>query len=407
VTQADMVDSGFESFDNFDYSVAGDIRDPYPDYVTIRVETPVKYQEPLFEGGKPSYLVYRHADVTRMLRDNDTFSSANLRDAMGEVMGQKIILAMDEPEHHRHRALVSVAFRQKTLARWEESLVRQVVDGLIDQFIERGRADLVGEYTFPFPTKVIAGVLGLPTEDYRRFQQWAVGIITVYRDWERGTRCSQELRDYLATILERRRQEPREDLVSDLATATFEGEQLDEEEIFSFLRLLLPAGIETTFRSSGNLLYLLLTHPDQLEAVRADRGLIPQAIEEALRFEPPLLVTSRITCRETTLGGVDIPADMLVTPMLGSANRDPDAYPDPETFNIFRDPKQHVSFGTGPHMCLGMHLARMETRVAVNALFDRLPDLRLDQEVAERRDAHIHGMVFRSPTILPVVWGRG
>jgi cytochrome P450 len=404
VTQANAVDSDFESFDNFDYSVAGDVRDPYPDYVSIRTETPVKFQEPLFEGGKPSYLVYRHADVNRMLRDNDAFSSTILGEAMGEVMGRKIILAMDEPEHHRHRALVSVAFRQKTLARWEESLVQQVVDGLIDRFISRGRAELVGEFTFLFPTMVIAGVLGLPTEDYRQFQQWALGIITVHRDWDRGTRCSQELGEYLAAILEERRRDPREDLISDLATASFEGEQLDEEEIFSFLRLLLPAGIETTFRSSGNLLYLLLTHPEQLAAVKEDRSLIPQAIEEGLRYEPPLLVTARVTTRETTLSGVDIPAGMNVTPMLGSANRDPDAFPDAETFNIFRNPKQHVSFGTGPHMCLGMHLARMETRVALNALFDRLPNLRLDDEVASRRDAHIHGMVFRSPTVLPVVW---
>jgi cytochrome P450 len=319
-------------------------------------------------------------------------------------MGHKIILAMDEPEHHRHRALVSVAFRQKTLARWEESLVQQVVDGLIDRFLERGRAELVGEFTFLFPTMVIAGVLGLPTEDYRQFQEWAVGIITVHRNRERGTRCSQELREYLAAILRERRREPRDDLMSDLAGATFEGEQLDEEEIFSFLRLLLPAGIETTFRSSGNLLYLLLTHPSQLAAVVDDRSLIPQAIEEALRYEPPLLVTSRVTTCDTSLGGVDIPASSIVTPMLGSANRDPDAYAEPEAFNIFRDPKQHVSFGTGPHMCLGMHLARMETRVALNALFDRLPNLRLDDEVASRRDPHIHGMVFRSPTMLPVLW---
>jgi cytochrome P450 len=404
VSQADIVDSDFESFDNFDYSVAGDVRDPYPDYIDLRAETPVVFQQPLFEGGKPSYIVYRHADITRVLRDNVTFSSSVLGEAMGEVMGRKIILGMDEPEHHRHRALVSVAFRQKTLARWEETLVRQVVDTLIDRFVDRGRAELVSEFTFLFPTKVIAGVLGLPTEDYRQFQQWALGIITVHRQWDRGIQCSQELRDYLAHILEERRREPRDDLISDLATASFEGEQLDEEEIFSFLRLLLPAGIETTFRSSGNLLYLLLTHPAQLAAVREDRSLLPQAIEEGLRYEPPLLVTSRLVTKDTVLSGTSIPAGSLVTPMLGSANRDPVAYKDPEAFDIFRDPKQHVSFGTGPHMCLGMHLARMETRVALNALFDRLPDLHLDEEVAARRDPHIHGMVFRSPTVLPVVW---
>jgi cytochrome P450 len=193
-------------------------------------------------------------------------------------------------------------------------------------------------------------------------------------------------------------------LVTDLVTASFDGEHLGDEEIFSFLRLMLPAGVETTFRSSGNLLYLLLTHPDQLEAVQADRSLLPQAIEEGLRYEPPLLVTSRVTTADIEMGGMPIPAGTVVTPMLGSANRDPAAYPDPESFDIFRDPKQHVSFGTGPHMCLGMHLARMETRVALNALFDRLPNLRLDSAEAGRLDAHIHGQIFRSPTCLPVVW---
>jgi cytochrome P450 len=192
--------------------------------------------------------------------------------------------------------------------------------------------------------------------------------------------------------------------MTDLCQAEFEGEKLDEEEIFSFLRLLLPAGIETTFRSSGNLLYLLMTHTDQLDAVRDDRALLPQAIEEALRYEPPLLITSRIAACDTELSGVAIPAGSSVTPMLGSANRDPEAYSDPETFDIFRDPKQHVSFGTGPHMCLGMHLARMETSVAVNALFDRLPNLRLDPALVERDDPHIHGQIFRSPTSLPVTW---
>jgi cytochrome P450 len=209
----------------------------------------------------------------------------------------------------------------------------------------------------------------------------------------------------LAVVLADRRANPRKDLISDLAHASLDGQELDEEEIFSFLRLMLPAGVETTFRSSGNLLFLLLTHPEQLDAVRADRSLLPQAIEEALRFEPPLLITSRVATCDVELSGVLIPAGSAVTPMIGSANRDERAYPDPNIFNIFRDPKQHVSFGTGPHMCLGMHLARMETRVAVNALFDRLPDLRFDKAAFERDDVHIRGQVFRSPTSLPVVWG--
>ena len=393
--------------DNLDDTIPGEVRDPYADFVHLREHSPVVRQESTFEGSRPSYVVYRHADVTRVLRDDETFSSVVIGEGMGEVWGRKIIVGMDQPEHHRHRALVSVAFRQRTLARWEQSLVRRVVDELIDGFGDRGRANLVSEYTFPFPAKVIAGVLGLPEKDYRQFQRWAVGIINVARDWHRAVKCSRELRDYLSRIVEERRQDPRDDLVTDLVTAELDGEKLDEEEIYSFLRMLLPAGIETTYRSSGNLLYLLFTHPQQLEAVRSDRSLIPQAIEEALRYESPVLLSFRVTTKETSLSGVEIPAGAAVTVVLASANRDPEAYDNPEAFDIFRDPKQHMSFGTGPHVCLGMHLARMETRVALNALLDRLPNLRLDKNEAKRVDPRIRGdLLFRSPSSLPAMWDR-
>lgn len=406
-----MEQTGFElaqaaGFNNFDYRLAGDVRDPYPELAEARRTTPVLAAPDMAPtpGGPGAYTVFRYEDVTRVLRDNETFSSAILRDVMGEVMGHKIILAMDEPEHRRHRSLVSTAFRQSTLARWEEALVSTVVNELIDRFASRGHAELVHEFTFPFPTQVVAGVLGLPREDYLDFQRWAVSITSANAEWERGVQASRELKDYLASVLEQRRLDPQDDLISELAQASLDGEQLDDEEIYSFLRLILPAGVETTFRSSGNLLFLLLSHPDQLDAVRGDRSLLPQAIEEALRLEPPLLITSRVATTDVVLSGVQIPAGSSVTPLLGAANRDETHYPDPDTFNIFRDPQQHMSFGTGPHMCLGMHLARMETRVAINALLDRLPNLRFDPVAFERDDPHIHGHIFRSPTSLPVVW---
>lgn len=200
---------------------------------------------------------------------------------MSEVRGRKIIVGMDPPEHARHRALVSVAFRQRTLGRREEALLGRVVNELIDEFIDRGRANLVSDFTFAFPAKVIAGVLVLPEKDYEQFQRWAVGIINVSRDWESGVQCAGELRDYLARIVEARRDDSRDDLVTDLVAAELDGEMLDDEEIYSFLRMLLPAGIETTYRSSGNFLNVLLTHPQQVDAIRRDRSLIPQAIESA------------------------------------------------------------------------------------------------------------------------------
>ena len=385
----------------------GYVRDPYPEFARLRQDSPVTLQEAAFVGGPPSYVVYSNDGVTEVLHDGDTYSSAIITQGMGQVWGPKIIVGMDEPEHRRHRALVSVAFRQRTLARWEETLVGRVVNELIDGFVEQGRADLASEFTFAFPAKVISGVLGLPEEDHQRFQEWAVGIISIGRDWERAIQCSTELREYLAEIVEARRVQPQQDLITDLVTAELDGEKLDDDEIFSFLRMLLPAGIETTYRSSGNLLYLLLTHPDQLDALRGDRSLVPQAIEEGLRYESPVLLTTRVTTRDTELGNVEIPAGSSVTPMLASANRDPDVYAHAEVFDIHRESNRHLSFGLGPHLCLGLHLARMETSVALNALLDRLPNLRLDQDEARRLDAHVHGdLLFRSPNHLPVIWNR-
>jgi cytochrome P450 len=398
------IDDGFESF-NFDYSVAGDVRDPYPELNKTRETVGVVRQaNPFDESGPASYQVYRHADVVRLFKDNVTFSSANLRDTMGPAMGDHIILGMDEPEHRRHRGLVSTAFRQRALARWEETLVRRIVDDLIDRFAPQGFADLVPAFTSLFPSKVISGVLGLPEEDFRQFQRWAIAIISLHTNWDRGIAASEELKAYLARILEERRRHPEDDVISVLATTELDGERLDDEEIFSFLRLLLPAGVETTFRSSGNLLFLLLTHPEQLEAVRTDRSLLPQAVEEGIRFEPPLLLTGRVATCDTELCGVPIPAGSSAIPMLGAANRDPRVFPDPDRFDIFREAGQHLSFAHGVHVCLGMHLARMETWVAVDRLLDRLPGLRLDRERAERDDSHIHGEVFRSPTSVPAVW---
>jgi cytochrome P450 len=356
------------------------------------------------DQAQPVFFVYRYDDVLDVLRDGETFSSAHIIELiMGDVMGKHIILGMDNPEHRRYRALVSTAFRRNALARWEAELIVPVANELVDRFAGRGRAELVREFTFPYPTKVTAGLLGLPGEDYQQFQRWSTAILSVHRKRDQAIAASAQVQDYLAGILSERRREPREDLISDLAHAELDGERLTDEEIFSFLRLLLPAGVETTYRSTGNLLlFSLLSRPAQLDAVRADRSLVGQAIEEALRFETPLLTVTRLAVRDTVLSGVPIPAGSTVMLMLAAANRDETPWPDADRFDIFRDPKVHISFGQGPHICLGMHLARAEMRVALNLLLDRLPDLRLDPDGG---DPYIRGQVFRSPTSLPVLFG--
>lgn len=393
-----------EDFGAFDDVVSGDVRDPYTELARLRREEPVQRIDMSgmpHEESKPVFMVYRHEDVIKMLRDNETFSSSIIIDTFGDVLGEQVMLGMDEPVHGRHRALVSKAFSPRAVAGWEHELVIPVANLLVDRFADRGHADLVKEFNFEYPTRIIARILGLPEQDYEQFQRWSISLLSFTINPERGRAASLALRDYFTPILAARRAEPRNDLISRLADAEIDGQKLSDEEIFSFLRLLLPAGIETTYRSLGNLLFALLTHTDQLEAVRADRSLLPQAIEEGVRWDAPLLTITRVASCDTELGGVPIPVGSAVMPMLGAANRQEDRYADPNLFDIFRESKVHVSWGHGAHVCLGSHLARMEMRDALGVMFDRLPNLRLDPDGG---DPHIRGQVFRSPTSLPVLF---
>jgi len=311
---------------------------------------------------------------------------------------------MDPPEHLRHRALVAKAFRARVLDQWSDTIIGATVSELIDAFAGDGHADLVPQLTFPFPVRVIARILGLPEADWPRFYRLSTELIAVMRNWDRAVAAGQELRGYFAEIIADRRRHTRDDLVSQLIEAEVDGRRLGDDEIYPFLLLLLPAGAETTYRSSSNLLFGLLSRPDQLDAVRADRDLVPQAIEEALRWETPALTVARTATVEVELGGVRIPAGGFVAISLGAANRDPGRYVLPDVFDVFREGQQHLSFGDGAHKCLGMHLARLETRVLLNAVLDRLPGLRLDPGA---EDPHIHGLLFRSPPNLPVRFDPG
>ena len=405
------VDPVPERFDPFELqdTVSGNIRDPYPRMHELRRQSPVHVgpvdlgdgATPADPDRPPPVTVFGFDEVVQVLRDNETFSSTVYEGVMGAVMG-RTILQMDEPDHRVHRALVSPTFRSKVLQRWEGDLVQCVVNELVDGFADQGHADLVQELTFNFPVQVIARILGLPRSDFPVFQRSAIAITSVAANWERGMAASEALRDYFAEILEERRQQPADDLISELVVAEVDGRVLSDEEIYSFLRLLLPAGVETTYRASGSLLYGLLTNPDQLQAVIADRELIVPAFEEVIRWEPPVTMILRRATRDTDIGGVPVQEGADIALLLGAANRDERKYADPDRFDLFRESRQNVGFGFGIHVCLGMHLARMETRVAMNTLFDRLPDLRLDP--APGQDLHIRGMAFRSPISLPVAF---
>jgi cytochrome P450 len=399
----------FDPFELPDTIQLGGIDDPHPYLAAARRRGSVLEEWPFpsdvvaVEGGEGSaadatFNVVGHDDAMTVLRDHETYSSRILSEIMGPMLDHTMI-AMDAPDHLAHRALVAPAFRPKLLARWEHDLVRRVVDELIDSFAPLGRADLVRRLTFAFPVRVIARILGLPDRDSEQFQRWSLELISIVVNWDRGVAAAEALRGYFAEHVAERRVRPRDDLISELVETQVEGRGLTDEDIFAFLRLLLPAGIETTYRSLGNLLFALLTHPDQLDEVTQHPDLRGAAIEEGLRWETPVVMIPRQCVRAARLGGVDIPAGRVLNVFVGSANRDEKQYEEADRFDIHRTPAPHLSFGSGPHMCLGMHLARMETRVALDATLERLHDLRLDRDAPRPR---VVGTAFRSPDSLPV-----
>ena len=382
------------------------LRDPYPLFARRRRESGVFKGSVMDWSKTPDSMMPEHLyaavsfdAVDRVFRDAKVFNSHIYDSTIGLVIGPTI-LAMEGKKHWEHRNLVSAAFKSKSLLRWEPEIVRPVVNALIDEFIGAGEADLVKDFTFEFPTRVISKLLGLPEDDLPWFRKRAVELISYTVKHKRAFEASAALKDHFLQQIEQRRSKPTEDIIGDLVNAEIDGEKLSDEAIYSFLRLLLPAGLETTYRSSGNLLYLLLSHPDQFQAVQEDHELIAPAIEEGLRFETPLTTVQRYAMEDTEVEGVALPAGAVVDVCIGSANRDERRWERSEQFDIFRKRTPHLSFAAGEHTCMGLHLARMETRVALESLLTRLTDIKLITD----DNPHIWGQPFRSPTAIPVTF---
>ena len=395
------------SIDSHDQPAAPDMAsDPYGYFAHMRRTDPV-WRGMLMESdlmpedlkNPESWTLFDFESVFTAFREDSVFGSELYNATIGLVFGPTI-LGMHGKQHHDHRSLVSKAFRQSALLKWEPEVIDPICDQLVDEIKNDGHADLVKAITFEFPTRVTAALLGLPQEDLEMFRRLSLDLISIMDDIEAGLNASVELGTYFQEQLNQRRSTMTNDIIGDLVAAEIDGEKLTDEAIISFLRLLLPAGLETTYRSSGNLLYLLLTHPDQLEAVRQDRDLIPAAIEEGIRYETPLVLVARNTTRDVELHGKKIPEGAAITLCMGSANRDEKRWTDPDRFDIHRPRRAHISFAGGIHSCLGMHLARVETKAMLNSLFDRVTDLQL---VPGER-TQIAGMPFRSPPTLPVTF---
>jgi cytochrome P450 len=372
------------------------VPDPYPVYRKLRDETPVALVDGIFGQ---HYLVTRYEDALAILRDASTFSSqANAR-GIGLVFG-RTILEMDSEEHNRLRRLITPALAPRALRTGAlGNQMERVAHDIIDRFLARGEADLVHDFAFSFPIRVFAEqFLGLPEEDADRFHHWALDLIAIADRPDRAFAAAQAIVEYLSPVVAQRRSEPGEDLISALATAEVNGQRLTDEEILSFCRLLLPAGAETTYRLIGSAMYALLTFPGLLSRVREDLSVLPALIEETLRWESPVQYVTRETTHEVELGGVKIPARMLISVALGSANRDERKFPEPDAFDLDRSTEGHLAFGFGQHYCAGSHLARFEARIALTALIERLVDLRRHPKCTGR----IVGLAFRSPDRLTV-----
>jgi cytochrome P450 len=378
----------------FDPQLMFDFPDPYPMFAEMRRLNPVAHISMM---NRESYVVTRYDDVSAVLRDGETYSSrANAE--VSKFMGRTII-EMDGKEHTRHRSLISSIFSARAIDALQ-SVIDALVHERIDAFVGDGRADLVSALTTIFPVQVIAHIVGVPRTDYTSFMRWSLDLIAFSKNPQRGRDASRTLHDYLHPIVHARRSAPRDDVITKLVTGTIEGVGLTDDEVISFLRLLMPAGAETTSRLMGSMLFaLLVDRENRLERVRADRSLVPWVIEETLRWETPVLFVARQAMRATEIGGVPVPEGMTVSVVIASANRDETHYPDPDRFDLDRRADDHVSFGFGRHFCLGYHLAKMEARAVLTAVLDRLPDLRLDPDVEPPR---ITGLAFRSPPTLRV-----
>jgi cytochrome P450 len=374
---------------SFDPQMIFDHPDPYPMFAMMRASMPVMRVEFM---NRIAYSVSKYDDCLAVLKDADTYSSRSNAE-VGKVMGRTLI-EMDGKEHTRHRMLVQPVFVPKTLDALEPML-RTLVHEILDRFPSRGSADLVGDFTEQFPIQVMAHLTGIPREDHPQFQRWALDIIGFPKDLQKGLAAAEALRQYLLPIIAERRVHPADDVISRLVTGTVDGEGLTDDEVVNFLRLLIPAGAETTFKLLGNMFVALLSDRERrYERVRADRSLIQWALEETLRWETSVLMVSRQTTRPVEIRGVALPEAMNVSVLIASANRDEDHYERPDEFDLDRRADDHLSFAFGRHHCLGYHLARMEVRVALDTILDRLPKLRLDPDAPPPQ---ILGLAFRAP----------
>jgi cytochrome P450 len=371
--------------------------DPFPVYEVLRRDHPC-YRDP--EGRFSA--ISRYDDVREALRDHETFSNAG-----GIILGNDVSAAppsmvlMDPPAHTRLRNLVSRAFTPRRIAAFEDAL-RESISEFIDAFADQPEVDLVPAFADLVPVRAISDIVGVPREEREQFRMWADRMIGE-PETEAGINAMIETFTYFGAALEDRKVNPRDDMLTAMTEAEIDGERLSLDEQVGMVLLLFFAGIETTVFHMTNVCFELGAHPEIQARLRDRPELIPDAMEEILRYDAPVQGDIRTLTRDVELHGEHMPAGETVLVLFGSANRDPKAFTDPDTLDITRKPNPHLTFAQGVHFCLGAPLVRLEHRIAFEELLRRLPPFRVVSERVRRR--HLHGPFMRGLESVPVTFG--
>lgn len=349
--------------------------DPYPFYRNMREDKPVYFDETY-----RIYGVYRYQDVKKVLGDYNLFSSqfGKAFNPEGGPFSESLI-NQDPPAHTKLRSIVMKAFTPRAVERMESS-IQDICNELVAG-MKKGETDFVKSFTYPLPVTVIAEMIGIPISDMDKFKRWSDTVVggspESYADFPTAMK---EMSDYFMNMIKLRKQDPKDDLISAVIAAEVDGEKLSMIQTLGFLILLLIAGNETTTNLISNAIYVFDQHPGTYETLRNDRSLVPQAIEEVLRYRSPVQSIFRVAKQDVDISGVTVPSGAVLQPWIGSANHDERVFNNSEKFDIYRKDNRHIAFGEGIHYCLGAPLARLEAKVAMNTLLDNFKTIVVDRK---------------------------
>lgn len=366
------------------------------------------------DANRPTFTLFKYNDVMAVMRDAKNFTSGFIAEGLGAFFDGLILTAMDGDAHKNIRNLLQPVFMPETVNRWKETKIDRVIrEEYIQPMVAAKSGDLM-EFALYFPIRVIYALIGFPEDkpdEIEQYAAWALAILAGPQvDPEKAAaargaamHAAKALYDVVKDVVADRRAKgaDSDDLISRLIRAEYEGRSLDDHEIATFVRSLLPAASETTTRTFGTLITLLLENPETLARVRNDRSLVNKAIDEAVRYEPVATFKVRQTAQDTEIRGVHIPKGAMVQCIVSSANRDEEAFENADKFDIDRKPKPSFGFGFGPHMCIGQFVAKTEINCALNAILDLLPNIRLDPSKPAPK---IVGAQLRGPHEVHVIW---